>query len=115
MHLRLKTKITLIMALLMLAVVGVNSALYVATLTRQVIRQADDHALTFSQQVLSQANSALIEAAKAGGSPASSTPESLRSYVQNSPNQNSAFTALIPSEMAFSSQFYEVSITDSKD
>jgi signal transduction histidine kinase len=113
MHLRLKTKITLIMALLMLAVVGVNSALYVATLTRQVIRQADDRAVTFSQQVLSQANSALIEAAKSGEAPASSSPEDLRDYVQKSLNQNAAFTALIASEMAFSSQFYEVSITDS--
>jgi len=42
MHLRLKTKITLIMAFLVLAVVGVNSTLYVATLTRQVIRQANE-------------------------------------------------------------------------
>ena len=31
MHLRLKTKITLITALLVLAVVGVNSTLYVVT------------------------------------------------------------------------------------
>ena len=41
MHLRLKTKITLIIAVLVLAVVGVNSWLYIATLTSQVIRQAD--------------------------------------------------------------------------
>ena len=40
MHLRLQTKITLTTALLVLAVVGVNSTLYVVTLTRQVIGQA---------------------------------------------------------------------------
>ena len=41
MRLRLKTKITLIIALLVLAVVGVTSWLHVMTLTRQVIQQAD--------------------------------------------------------------------------
>ena len=40
MQLRLQTKITLTTALLVLAVVAVNSTLYVMTLTRQVIRQA---------------------------------------------------------------------------
>ena len=40
MHLRLKTKITLIISGLVLAVVLVNSWLYMATLTRQVIREA---------------------------------------------------------------------------
>ena len=44
MHLHLKTKITLIIAVLVLAVVGVNSWLYLATLTKQVIRQADNRA-----------------------------------------------------------------------
>ena len=34
MHLRLKTKITLVTAFLVLAVVGVNSTLYVANLSR---------------------------------------------------------------------------------
>ena len=51
MQLRLKTKITLIMALLVLAVVGVNSTLYVMTLTRQVIRQANDRAQLVSRHV----------------------------------------------------------------
>ena len=37
MQLRLKTKITLITAILVLAVVGVNSTLYVMNLSRQVI------------------------------------------------------------------------------
>ena len=55
MHLRLKTKITLIMAFLVLAVVGVNSTLYVATLTRQVIRQANERAQLVSRHVFFQA------------------------------------------------------------
>ena len=62
MQLRLKTKITLIMAFLMLAVVGVNSTLYVMTLTRQVIRQADNRASLVTQQVFFQAQNALADA-----------------------------------------------------
>jgi signal transduction histidine kinase/type II secretory pathway pseudopilin PulG len=112
MQLRLKTKITLIMALLVLAVVGVNSTLYVATLTRQVIRQADSRAMQFSQQVLSQAQDALAEAAKAGEAPVSNSPEDLRAYVQKSLSENNALTSMIASEVAYSPLFYEVSISD---
>ena len=63
MHLHLKTKITLIVALLVLAVVGVNSWLYLATLTKQVIRQADNRADLVAQQVFFQAQNALADAA----------------------------------------------------
>src|SRR5580698_1535123 len=44
MRLRLKTKITLTISLLVLMVVGVTSWLHVLTLTRQVIEQADGRA-----------------------------------------------------------------------
>ena len=112
MQLRLKTKITLIMALLVLAVVVVNSTLYLRTLTQQVIRQADSRALQVSQQVLSQAQNALAEAARAGKAPASDRPEDLHAYVQKSLNENPVLTSLIASEVAYSFLFYEVSITD---
>ena len=52
MRLRLKTKITLIIAVLVLAVVGVNSWLYLATLTRQVIRLADNRASFVAQPAI---------------------------------------------------------------
>ena len=61
MQLRLKTKITLTMALLVLAVVGVNSTLYVMTLTRQVIRQANERAQLVSRHVFFQAQNALAD------------------------------------------------------
>jgi len=112
MQLQLKTKITLTTALLVLAVVGVNSTLYVMTLTRQVVRQADSHALQVSQQVLSQAQNALAEAARAGKAPASDSPEDLHAYVQKSLDENPALTSLIASEVAYSFVFYEVSISD---
>src|SRR5467141_3498026 len=112
MHLRLKTKITLIMAFLVLAVVGVNSTLYVATLTRQVIRQANERAQLVSRHVFFQAQNALSESAKAGETPASSEPEDLRAYVQKSLDESVALTSSIDAEVGYSSVIYEVSITD---
>jgi signal transduction histidine kinase len=114
MHLRLKTKITLIMAFLVLAVVGVNSTLYVANLTRQVIRQANDRAQLVSRHVFFQAQNALSESAKAGETPASSSPEDLRAYVQKSLDESAALTSSIDAEVGYSPLIYEVSITDVK-
>jgi signal transduction histidine kinase len=112
MHFRLKTKIMLVMALLMLAVVGVNSALYVATLTRQVIRQADIRAQLVSQHVFFQTQNALSEAAKASKTPATSSPEDSRAFVQKSLNESAALTSSIDAEVEYSPLIYEVSITD---
>ena len=112
MQLRLKTKITLIMALLVLAVVGVNSTLYVATLTRQVIRQGDTRAELVSQQVFFQAQNALRDAARAGQTPASNSLQDMRAYVQESLDENAALTSLIDAEVGYSSLIYEVSISD---
>jgi len=112
MHLRLKTKITLIMAFLVLAVVGVNSTLYVANLTRQVIRQANDRAQLVSRHVFFQAQNALSESAKSGQTPASNSPEDLRAYVQKSLDESAALTSSIDAEVGYSPLIYEVSITD---
>jgi signal transduction histidine kinase len=112
MHLRLKTKITLIMAFLVLAVVGVNSTLYVANLTRQVIRQANDRAQLVSRHVFFQAQNALSESAKSGQTPASNSPEDLRAYVQKSLDESAALTSSIEAEVGYSPLIYEVSITD---
>ena len=51
---RLKTKITVTIVLLVLAVVGLTSSLYLDTLTRQVIRQVDDRANLVTQRVFSR-------------------------------------------------------------
>jgi signal transduction histidine kinase len=112
MHLRLKTKITLTMALMVLAVVGVNSTLYVMTLTRQVIRQANDRAQVVSQHVFFQAQNALADAAKAGETPTSNSPEDLLAYVQNAFNESAALTSSITAEVGYSRLIYEVSISD---
>jgi len=111
-RLRLKTKITLIVALLVLAVVAVNSGLYVASLTRQVIRQMNDRANLVAQHVFFQAQNALADAAAAGQKPASSSPEDLHEYVRLALDGNSALTSLIDAEVGYSPQVYEVSIID---
>jgi signal transduction histidine kinase len=114
MHLRLKTKITLIMAFLVLAVVAVNSTLYVATLTRQVIRQANERAQLVSRHVFFQAQNALSESAKEGETPASSSPTDLQAYVQKSLDESAALTSSIDAEVGYSPLIYEVSISDVK-
>lgn len=112
MQLRLKTKITLIMSLLVLAVVGVSSTLYVATLIRQVIRQADNRARLVSQHVYFQIQNALTDAARAGEAPASDSPEDMHAYVQGALSESTALTSLIDAEMGYSVLIYEVSISD---
>src|SRR5260370_19580920 len=93
MRLRLKPKIPLIIALLVLTVVGVTSWLHVLTLTRQVIQQADSRANLVAQQVFFQAQNALAEAANEGRVPASNRPEYLAEFVLNALDQNSARTS----------------------
>src|SRR5258708_10026635 len=108
MHLRLKTKITLIMAFLVLAVVGVNSTLYVATLTRQVIRQANERAQLVSSHVFLQAQNALSESDKAGETPASSEPKDLRAQVHKSLDESVAQTLSTVTDDGFHSPRYYV-------
>ncbi len=95
MQLRLKTKITLTTAALVLAVVGVNSTLYgMMTLTRQVIRQANDRAQLVSRHVFFQAQNALANASRAGEAPASDSPEDLRAFFKRSLDESAAVSVL---------------------
>src|SRR5258708_12402677 len=112
MQLRLKTKITLTTAALVLAVVGVNSTLYVMNLTRQVIRQANDRAQLVSRQIFFEAQNALVDAAKGGGAPASDSPEDLRAYVQQAFDDSAPLNSAIDAEVGYSPLIYEVSVTD---
>src|SRR5258708_12182506 len=112
MQLGLKTKITLTTAALVLAVVGVNSTLYVMNLTRQVIRQANDRAQLVSRQIFFEAQSALADAAKGGGAPASDSAADLRAYVQQAFDDSAPLTSSIDAEVGYSPLIYEVSVTD---
>ena len=112
MQLRLKTKITLTTAALVLAVVGVNSTLYVMNLARQVIRQANARAQLVSRHIFFEAQNALADAAKSGGAPASDSVEDLRAYVQQAFDDSAPLSSAIDSEVGYSPLIYEVSVTD---
>src|SRR5579864_3751753 len=114
MHLRLKTKITLVTAFLVLAVVGVNSTLYVMNLSRQVIRQAEDRAQLVSRQVFFQAQTALADAARAGETPASDNPEDLRAYAQRAFDESEQLSRSIDAQLDYSPLIYEITISDVK-
>ena len=112
MQLRLKTKITLTTAALVLAVVGVNSTIYVMNLTRQVIRQADDRAQLVSRHIFFEAQNALVDAAKSGQTPSSDSAEDLRGYVQRAFDDSAPLASSIDAEVGYSPLIYEISITD---
>jgi signal transduction histidine kinase/type II secretory pathway pseudopilin PulG/HAMP domain-containing protein len=112
MHLRLKTKITLITATLVLAVVGVNSTLYVLNLSRQVIRQAQDRAQLVSKEVFSQAQGALADAAKTGQAPDSNSAEDLRAYAKKAFDESTQLSSSIDAQLGYSPLIYEISISD---
>jgi PAS domain S-box-containing protein len=112
MHFRLKTKITLITAILVLAVVGVNSTLYVLNLSRQVIRQAQDRAQLVSKEVFSEAQQALVDAAKAGQSPDSDNAADLRAYAKKAFDESTQLASSIDAQLGYSPLIYEISISD---
>ena len=112
MRWRLKTKLTVTIALLVLAVVGVSSWLSVASFTRQVVRQADDRARLVTQQVFFEAQNALSDAANDGEKPASNDPQDVHAFVGHALDENSALTSLIDAEVGYSLMIYEVTIVD---
>src|SRR5487761_1752030 len=112
MPLSLKNKFTLATSLLVLVVVALISGLYVARLTRQVIAQANDRAQFVLQQVFVSAQNALREAAESGETPASSSPDDIHSYIQQTLEDNRGLSALIESDMSFSPTIYEITISD---
>jgi PAS domain S-box-containing protein len=112
MALSLKTKFTLATALLVLVVVAMISVLYVATLTRQVIRQADDRAGFIAQQVFYFAQHALVEASNSGAAPASSSPADIRAYIQRTLENNQGVSWIINSGVGYTAAVYEITISD---
>jgi PAS domain S-box-containing protein len=112
MQLRLKTKITLTTALLVLGVVALISLLYVATLTREVIREADNSGRFLAQMVFLQAQHALADAAREGAAPASENPADVHEYVRKALDENDGLTSLIDAAVGYSPTIYEVTIID---
>jgi len=112
MRLSLKTKFTLATSLLVLAVVAIVSTLYLARLTRQVLRQADDRARFVAQQIFLACQNALGDSAERGETPASSSSDDMRRYVVRSFDSSSTLNSLIESAVGYSPTIYEVTISD---
>jgi len=112
MAFRLRTKITLASALLFLVTAGVISAAYVARLSRLAIDSAATDATHAAQQVLGQAQRALEEAAAAGLSPVSYSPEDVRDYLQRVLEQSQGVSSEMDSVLAQYPAIYEVTIAD---
>ena len=112
MRLSLKTKFTLAISLLVLAVVAVVSGLYLGQLTKQVLRQSEDRASLVARQVFFACRSALLDAAEHGETPASPSDADLRQYVQRALDNSSALNSLLESALGYTATIYEITITD---
>src|SRR5277367_5276134 len=112
MRLSLKTKFTLATSLLVLAVVTAVSGLYIARLTRQTLRQADDRAHFVARQIYLACQNSLTDAAARGESPASSSPADLRAYVQRALDNSSTLNSVMESAIGYSPSIYEITISD---
>jgi PAS domain S-box-containing protein len=112
MRLSLKTKFTLAISLLVLAVVAVVSGLYLGQLTKQVLRQSEDRASFVAQQVFLACQNALSDAAERGEAPASTSPEDLRGYVHRVLDNSAALNSLLESAVGYSKTIYEITISD---
>ncbi|HEV2299586.1 MAG TPA: ATP-binding protein [Candidatus Acidoferrales bacterium] len=112
MALSLRTKFTLATALLVLIIVALISGLYVVTLTRQVIRQADDRAGFIAQQVFYFAQHALVDASQSGETPRSSRPADVRAYIQHALEDSPGVGGLLESGVGYYRDIYEITISD---
>src|SRR5229473_1594410 len=114
MQLRLRTKLTLIMTGLVLLVVAVLSAVFVAQLFEQVLQQTDKRALEIANQVFEQARRALAEAAERGLRPASNDPADINDYVEKAFRMSEGLNAQLKAAKLDTQTIYEVSITNNE-
>jgi PAS domain S-box-containing protein len=112
MRVSLRTKLTLATSAVVLAVVAVISVLFLAALTRQVIRQTDDRATFIANEVFLQAERALIDAKARGEGPISASPADLRAYVQRTLDLSSGWNSAVAAAQGYSPIVDEISIGD---
>jgi PAS domain S-box-containing protein len=112
MPLRLRTKFTLITALLVLGVALLISVVFVGTLARGAITAAEADANRAALQVLGQAQKALEDASTAGRAPVSSSPQDVRNYLQEEFTRSSGVRSELEDLPAQVKSIYEVTIAD---
>jgi len=111
MPLRLQTKLTLALSLLVLAVATAVSGVYLATLLQQELRQTEERAQDVVRQVFFQAQQALEDAAAEGNAPASTAPDDLREYVRAVLEEDAGVTRIVSGATEVQA-IYEVTVTD---
>jgi signal transduction histidine kinase len=111
MRLRLKTKFTLITALLVLTVVALVSVVSVAALVRQTFHQLDDRAHYVAQLIFDQAHRSLEDAAARGLTPASESDADMETYVRDVLQKDSGMSSALATAVS-SPTIYEVSVVD---
>ena len=111
MQLRLRTKLSMVMTGLVLLVVAVLSAVFLAQLLDQTLLETDKRASDLAHQVFVQAQHALTDASNQKLRPFSDAPDDVHDYVRRAFEINQGLQAQL--EAAISSpSVYEVSITD---
>jgi PAS domain S-box-containing protein len=112
MRLSLKTKSTLYISILVLAVVSGLSGLYIARLIQQTLRLADERAALLASQILYFCGDATNEATERGDTPPTPDAAGLRQYAQTAFDSSSALNSLIGSDLGYSTTIYDILITD---
>jgi len=97
---------------LVLLVVAVLSAVFVAQLFEQVLQQTDKRAVEIANQVFEQARRAVSEAAARGMRPASNDPEDINEYVHKAFRASEGLRAQLKAAKVDTPAIYEVSITN---
>jgi PAS domain S-box-containing protein len=110
-RLSLKTRFTLATSLLVFAVVATVSGLYIARLTKQILRQTSRDADFVAQQMIAGCNTAVREAYERGEK-APTNPADLRNYLQQAFDNSSSLNALMESDVSFDPSILNITITD---
>jgi PAS domain S-box-containing protein len=114
MKLNLRIKLASAVAGLVLAVVGLVSVVYLATLTRRVIRQARDRAAFVGEEVFLEAQQALTTAARQGSRPASGSVADVNRFVQQAIETDLGWNAAVQGALGYSPSIYEITVSNAE-
>jgi hypothetical protein len=106
-------KRTLTVLLFVIVIVGVVSTLFVGQLTKQHLRQSEEHASFVARQVFIGCRNAIADTAHSGVTPASSNPTDLHDYVQRALNNSNSLYSLMESVVGVSPTVVQITVSDS--
>ncbi|HUL15188.1 MAG TPA: ATP-binding protein [Terriglobales bacterium] len=112
LRLRLRTKLTLIMTGLVFLVVAVLSLVFLSRLMDEVLREANQRAAEFAQQMFLQAQHAISDAKAEGILPASRDPQEIHDYVRHAFEIGDGLKSELEAARGNMPYIYDVSIVD---